>query len=443
MIDANDQTVSRIDPNDPGDPQTFSTGSTPSDLAVGAGAVWVTNLGSKVLPESVSRLDPDIQGRRRDDRPSSQVGTWTLLGWWRRGVQPTAHRRDARRGLGDQSRLDRLPHRPAHESPGRQSRRRPGGEHRRRRRRRVGRRRRRADRRDRSENQRRQHGRSRSPAESLATLAVGGGAVWVTDPQGGSVWRIDPDPDPDEVVLRQIPLDQWVAGIAFGERAVWATNEIADKVYRIDPRTNRARVVGGLTAPRGVAVGEGSRVGDHRRPALRGRGAPDLRRAASVFYGGEGEPQFLLVSDLPLRGDAAPTTRCDGGGNPVRPRAARLRGRALHRRLSVLRLLDRAGWGGRRVPMPAEREGLRPQPGGHRGDRRLELVLRLPPDPVREPGASGAARHDQPGEHDLGLTRSGPRASSKLCTRRASGTSSASRRPIIYSPWLRSSSRGS
>ena len=75
VIDANDQTVSRIDLNDPGDPQTFSTGSTPTDLAVGAGAVWVTNLGSKVLPESVSRLDPEIQDRRRDDRPSSQVGT--------------------------------------------------------------------------------------------------------------------------------------------------------------------------------------------------------------------------------------------------------------------------------------------------------------------------------------------------------------------------------
>ncbi len=96
------------------------------------------------------------------------------------------------------------------------------------------------------------------PAESLGMLAVGGDAVWVSDPLGGSVWRIDPATDPEETVLRQIALEKWVGPVAFGEGAVWATNEIADEVYRIDPRTNRARVVSGMTAPRGVAVGEGA-----------------------------------------------------------------------------------------------------------------------------------------------------------------------------------------
>ena len=97
-----------------------------------------------------------------------------------------------------------------------------------------------------------------------------------------------------------------MGGIAFGEGAVWATNEIADKVYRIDPRTNRARVVGGMTAPRGVAVGEGATWVTTAGPPSADAALP-ASVCGEVFYGGEGEPQFLLVSDLPLRGDRPPT----------------------------------------------------------------------------------------------------------------------------------------
>jgi streptogramin lyase len=122
--------------------------------------------------------------------------------------------------------------------------------------------------------------RSKVNAESLATLTVGAGSVWVTDPLGGTVTRIDPDPDPDEVVQRTILLDKWVGGIAFGEGAVWATNEIADKVYRIDPRTNRFRVVRGIAAPRGVAVGEGAAWVTTAGPFCR-RGLPGLRLTRS------------------------------------------------------------------------------------------------------------------------------------------------------------------
>ena len=115
-------------------------------------------------------------------------------------------------------------------------------------------------------------------AESLTVLAVGAGAVWVADPVGGSVWRIDPDPEP---ILRTIPLEVGVGGVAFGEEAVWATNEIADKVYRIDPDTYEARVVSRMAAPRGIAVGEGARLGDLCRTARRPRGLSRLPRAAS------------------------------------------------------------------------------------------------------------------------------------------------------------------
>ena len=145
-------------------------------------------------------------------------------------------------------------------------------------------------------------------AESLAGLAVGAGAVWVTDPQGGTVTRIDPAQDPDDVVQRSIPLDQWVGGIAYGDRAVWATNEIADSVYRIDPDTNTAEVVDGMTAPRGIAVGEGATwVTTAGSPSA--DAALPASSCSDVYFGGEGEPDVLLVSDLPLRGESADFTR--------------------------------------------------------------------------------------------------------------------------------------
>ena len=62
MLDADDRTVSQIDPRKRTLVRTFSTGSTPTDLAVGAGALWIGNgvpQAGTALPESVSRFDPE------------------------------------------------------------------------------------------------------------------------------------------------------------------------------------------------------------------------------------------------------------------------------------------------------------------------------------------------------------------------------------------------
>ncbi len=144
----------------------------------------------------------------------------------------------------------------------------------------------------------------RVPGASQGALAVGAGAVWVADPVGGSVWRIDPDPEP---VVRPISLGVGVGGVAFGEGAVWATNEIADEVYRIDPDTNEARVVSRMAAPRGVAVGEGG-------VWVTSAGQPPAEEALPAsscgkrFYGGAGSPRFTVVSDLPLQGQPRSAT---------------------------------------------------------------------------------------------------------------------------------------
>jgi ABC-type branched-subunit amino acid transport system substrate-binding protein len=300
VLDANDRTVSRIDPTERTLVRTFSTASTPTDIAAGAGAIWIGNgppeqgvAGGPILVQSVSRIDPEsssvvetIALPRAGTAQGWDVGTTSQIAVTREGVwvinsDLSVYRIDPRTNeivgrvedvealsiaagdgdvwiVEDGAVVEIDPRTNA-----------------------VSR-------------------RIEVRAESLTALTVGAGAVWVADPFGGSVWRIDAEPD---VVLRQIPLEFGVGGVSFGEGAVWVTNEIADKVYRIDPGTNRARVVSRMAAPRGVAVGEGG-------VWVTAAGAPSADAAlpasacSKVFYGGAGSPRFLLVSDLPLQGPA-------------------------------------------------------------------------------------------------------------------------------------------
>jgi len=64
VLDADDKTISRIDPDRRRRTRIFSISSTPTDIAVGAGAIWVGNafrsgrFTGTSYPESISRLDP-------------------------------------------------------------------------------------------------------------------------------------------------------------------------------------------------------------------------------------------------------------------------------------------------------------------------------------------------------------------------------------------------
>jgi class 3 adenylate cyclase len=64
VLNADDQTVSRIDPNTHRIVKTFGTGETPTDIAVGEGAVWVGNAGvergqTMDYTASISKIDPE------------------------------------------------------------------------------------------------------------------------------------------------------------------------------------------------------------------------------------------------------------------------------------------------------------------------------------------------------------------------------------------------
>ena len=66
MLDADDKTISAIDPKTRSR-EIFSSSSTPTDLAAGAGALWIGNafrerpFSATSYPESVSRLDPETR----------------------------------------------------------------------------------------------------------------------------------------------------------------------------------------------------------------------------------------------------------------------------------------------------------------------------------------------------------------------------------------------
>jgi ABC-type branched-subunit amino acid transport system substrate-binding protein/DNA-binding beta-propeller fold protein YncE len=307
-LDANDRTISRIDPRDRANVRTFSTASTPTDLAAGAGAVWVGNASPSSrfasYPTSVSRLDPESGvvdatirlpggksgpyfhggGQSQPKIAVSEDAVWVVNpDHTISRIDPRTNRRVARI---DDVRADSVaagtegvwvvePSSDPFAAPG-------------------------IARIDPLTNSVARRVEIR--AESLTAVAVGAGSVWVADPAGGSVWRVNPVP---ELTLRQVPLRLGVRGVVFGAGRVWVTNEVTGTVHAIDPDTNRARSVARLAAPQNVAVGAGG-------VWLTALGAPSTDETlpastcGDVFFRGGRTPRLLVVSDLPLQDPAAP-----------------------------------------------------------------------------------------------------------------------------------------
>ncbi|MGO9790088.1 MAG: BTAD domain-containing putative transcriptional regulator [Solirubrobacteraceae bacterium] len=149
-------------------------------------------------------------------------------------------------------------------------------------------------------------------ATSLSSIAVGAGAVWVTDPQSGLLWRIDPGPVPVE---RTIQLAPGASDVAYGADAVWVANGLNGTVSRIDPQTNQVtqtiavgNTPGRLTAGNsGVWVAVAGTNGVSVPAASQTRVGIDALPASvcgPVLSAGDGPPQRLIVSDLPLHGGA-------------------------------------------------------------------------------------------------------------------------------------------
>jgi YVTN family beta-propeller protein len=304
VLDADDRTITQLDEKTTRPLRTFNTGKAPTDLASGAGALWVGNgattptatVGTAYMA-SVSRMDArstlvtrTLELSKRSDihriAGISQLavgagGVWAIdpgpsvsridpatgqlvkrihvsapfaIAASREGVWVVVHNGTAVVGIDPRSNkvTQKIP----------------------------------------------------VNSSGLAGIAVGAGSIWATDPIDGVVWRIEPGPRP---LTRTIPAGFGVTNITFGDGVVWTANFIDGTVSLIDPGTNRVtRKIQLSGTPEGIAAHGGSVwasvSGGTRQGAL-------PRSACAPVEDGGRASDVLIASDLPLRGSAGSTAR--------------------------------------------------------------------------------------------------------------------------------------
>jgi branched-chain amino acid transport system substrate-binding protein len=158
-----------------------------------------------------------------------------------------------------------------------------------------------------------------SAAPYPVAVAVGEGSVWVLNGNTQTVSRIDPEV---AGVSATIPLGigRSPSDIAAGGGAVWVPNAGNGTVTRIDTTSNSATAIPLGNSPTGVAVGGGG-VWVSVQPGFSARGALPVgasqpasgsragalpaSRCGPVEFEGEGQPRYLVASDLPFQGLAS------------------------------------------------------------------------------------------------------------------------------------------
>jgi branched-chain amino acid transport system substrate-binding protein len=306
VLNADDQTVSRIDPTTRKIAKTFGTGKTPTDIAVGEGAVWIGNAaverGRAVdYTASVSRIDPQsalVTRTLRLPRPLQGVPPFGVLpgasqlavgagSLWVINPDFTVSRMDAKTG----DLVARVPVRAGGAIAAG-----PEGVWF------VG---------DRATSVTRIDPRTNRPGQTievgasfLSDIALGAGSVWASAPDDGVVWRIEPRAQP---LTRTISVGKGPATISFADGALWVGNVLDGTVSRIDPATNAVTETTILPGtPQGIAAVEGTvwvSVAGGTVP-----GALPSSACGKIEAGGQ-DPDVLIASDLPLQGGAASVTR--------------------------------------------------------------------------------------------------------------------------------------
>ena len=185
--------VSRIDPGTTAVVETIPVGNGPSGIATGAGAVWVVNS----LDGTVSRIDPGT---------NTVVQTIGVRGGPLGIVYAAGSVWVANTDDGTITRIDP------------------------------------------------KSGRPTKPLQVAATeLAFGAGTLWASQRAAGQVVRIDPTTG--KQLFAPIHVGNGPTGIAFGDGAAWVANSLDGTVSRIDPGTNsQAAVIPVGNGPTGVAV---------------------------------------------------------------------------------------------------------------------------------------------------------------------------------------------
>ena len=117
-------------------------------------------------------------------------------------------------------------------------------------------------------------------------ITVGAGSVWVVDSLDDAVKRIDPD---TRSVMETIPVGRSPAGVAFGARSVWVADSGDGNVTKINPKTDQPTTIAVGGSPQSIAV-----VGDRAwvtvdaqsiAPNDGGSGRGILRMVSSIDVG--------------------------------------------------------------------------------------------------------------------------------------------------------------
>jgi YVTN family beta-propeller protein len=193
VTNADGDTVSRIDPRTNAVVQPITVGNGPTGIAFGDGAVWVVNS----LDGTVSRIDPGTNTVVK----TIVVGTEPVGIVYAAGSVWVANTGD-----GTISRID-----PKSDGP------------------------------------------PTTLPVAATQLAFGAGTLWASERAAGEVVRIDPATG--EQVFAPIHVGNGPTGIAFGDDAAWVANSLDGTVSRIDPETNsQAAVIPVGNGPAAVAI---------------------------------------------------------------------------------------------------------------------------------------------------------------------------------------------
>ena len=236
VTNADDHTVSRVDPNTRAVVQTIAVGSGPSGITTGKGDVWVVNS----LDSTVTRIDTETNTPvQRIEVGNFPLGIAYANGaiWVANTADDTITKIDADTG----KRLKTLPISATELSAG-------GGAL--------------------WASQRSENRVSRiDPATGKVVQAisvgigptgidVGAGSVWVANSLDGTVSRIDPETN---TVTATLSTGDGPVAVAAAKDGVWVSNQFDGTVVRIDPGTSRvARRITVGNRPQGVAFAGGN-----------------------------------------------------------------------------------------------------------------------------------------------------------------------------------------
>ena len=145
------------------------------------------------------------------------------------------------------------------------------------------------------------------PADSLSGMAAGAGALWVTDPVDGVVWRIQLGPP--RLVMRTIEAGVGAAAVAVSGDAVWVVNGADAMVLRIDPVSGNASrhhlprpPLAVSAAPGGDAWVSLADASPASKSASAGKAAPVTASCSVTRPAGAAGTDVVIVSDLPFQG---------------------------------------------------------------------------------------------------------------------------------------------